>query len=131
VAGRVATTELVVATKFLTAHPDVVRHLLEAHVETTDWINANTAEAKTVVNAALEKLAGKKLAGAVIDRAFTELTVTYDPVAASLQTSADHAAAAGLIKATSLKGIYDLTLLNDVLSKAGKPAVSDGGLGQG
>jgi NitT/TauT family transport system substrate-binding protein len=129
--GRFATTELVVATKFLTAHPDVVRHLLEAHVETTDWINANTAEAKTVVNAALEKLAGKRLAGAVIDRAFTELNVTYDPVAASLQTSADHAAAAGLIKATSLKGIYDLTLLNDVLSKTGKPAVSDGGLGQG
>jgi NitT/TauT family transport system substrate-binding protein len=128
--GQFVTTQLVVATKYLAAHADVVRKLLQAHVETTDWIAKNPAEAKTVVNTALEKLTQKKLTDDVLDRAFSELTVTNDPVAASLQTSADHAAAAGLIKPAALKGIYDLTLLNEVLSAAGQPAVTDSGLGQ-
>lgn len=127
--GQFVTTQLVVTTKFLTAHPEIVKRLLEAHVETTDWINANQAEAKTIVNTALEKLTQKKLKDAVIDRAFGNLTVTVDPVASSLAESAAHAVAAGLLKQPDLKGIYDLRLLNEVLSAAGKPAVSDGGLG--
>jgi NitT/TauT family transport system substrate-binding protein len=128
--GQFVTTQLVVATKYLTAHPDAVRALVQAHVETTAWINANRAEAKTVVNAALEKLTQKKLADAVIDRAFGELTITDDPVASSLVTSAAHAVTAGLVKAADLKGIYDLSILNDVLTKAGQPAVSDAGYGR-
>lgn len=128
--GQFVTTHLVVATPFLVKHPDVVKHLLEAHVETTDWIAAHQAEAKTVVNDALEKRTSKRLADAVIDRAFTELTVTYDPIATSLAASAAHAVAAGLLKAPDLKGIYDLRLLNEVLTAAGHPTVADAGLGR-
>jgi NitT/TauT family transport system substrate-binding protein len=127
--GQFVTTQLIVATPYLEKHPDVVKRLLEAHVETTAWINANLGEAKTVVNTALEKLTQKKLATAVIDRAFTELTITNDPVAASLAVSLRHAVAADLIKAADLHGIYDLRLLNEVLAAAGQPAVSDAGLG--
>jgi NitT/TauT family transport system substrate-binding protein len=127
--GQFVTTHLVVATKFLTGHPDVVKRLLEAHVETTAWIKANTAAAKTVVNTALEKLTQKKLALPVLDRAFAELTFTTDPVAASLQTSADHAVTAGLLEKPDLKGIYDLRLLNEVLAATGGVAVTDAGLG--
>ncbi len=129
-AGQFVTTQLVVATPFLEKHPDIVKHLLEAHVETTDWIVANQAEAKTVVNTALEKLTSKKLKDAVIDRAFTELTVTDDPIASSLAASAAHAVTAGLIKAPDLKGIYDLRILNEVLTAAGHPTVADAGLGR-
>ena len=128
--GKFVTTHLVVATPFLEKHPDVVKHLLEAHVETTDWIVANQAEAKTVVNTALEKLTSKRLKDEVLDRAFTELTVTYDPIASSLADSAAHAVASGLLKAPDLKGIYDLRLLNEVLTDDGHPAVSDAGLGR-
>jgi NitT/TauT family transport system substrate-binding protein len=128
--GKFVTTHLVVATKFLEAHPQVVKRLLEAHVETTAWINANQAEAKTVVNAALERLTSKKLAPAVIDRAFTELTITDDPVATSLALSAEHAVTAGLLDKPDLRGIYDLHLLNDVLAANGRPAVADAGLGR-
>jgi NitT/TauT family transport system substrate-binding protein len=127
--GQFVTTHLVVATAYLEKHPDVVKRLLEAHVETTSWINANLAEAKTVVNTALEKLTQKKLATAVIDRAFANLTVTVDPVASSLQVSLDHAVAADLVKAADLHGIYDLRLLNEVLTATGKPTVADAGLG--
>ena len=128
--GRFVTTHLVVATRFLESHPQVVRRLLEAHVETTAWIDANQAEAKAVVNGALERLTQKRLADAVIDRALTELTITNDPVAASLAVSADHAVAAGLLDKPDLRGIYDLRLLNEVLAASGQPAVADGGLGR-
>ncbi len=126
--GQFVTTHLVVATEYLAKHPDVVRRLLEAHVETTAWLTANPAEAKAVVNTALERLTSKALPGPVIDRAFAGLTVTNDPVAASLSASLEHAVAAGLVKPYDLHGIYDLRLLNEVLAANGRPPVS--GLGR-
>lgn len=128
--GRFVTTHLVVATKFLEDNPIAVKRLLEAHVETTDWIAKNPTEAKTVVNAALERLTTKKLAPAVLDRAFANLTVTYDPVATSLVASATHAVEVGLLDKPDLTGIYDLRPLNAVLAEQGRPAVSDAGLGR-
>ena len=65
-----------------------------------------------------------------IQRAFTEQTVTDDPLAASLQTSLDHAVATGLLKQTDLHGIFDLTLLDTELARDGRAAVSDAGLSQ-
>jgi NitT/TauT family transport system substrate-binding protein len=123
------TTHLVVATAYLEKHPDVVKRLLEAHVETTDWIGQHADEAKTVVNTALEKLTQKALKPAVLDRAFTHLTITNDPIAASLKTSLDHAVAVDLVKPADLHGIYDLRLLNEVLVAQGRPQVADAGLG--
>ncbi|MEP7056025.1 MAG: ABC transporter substrate-binding protein [Actinomycetota bacterium] len=129
-AGTFVTTHLLVSTQFLTKHPDVVEALLEAQVETVDWINANKDEAKTTVNAALKNLTGKPLTDEVITRAFDQITVTNDPAAASLGASKDNAVKAGLLKDVDLKGIYDLTLLNEVLKAAGKPAVDAAGLGK-
>ncbi|HET6359704.1 MAG TPA: sulfate ABC transporter substrate-binding protein, partial [Streptomyces sp.] len=54
---------------------------------------------------------------------------TDDPLAATLQTEADHAVKAGLLKEPDLAGIYDLTLLNKVLKAEGKPPVADASLG--
>jgi len=128
--GKFVTTHLVVATKFLEEQPLAVLNLLQAHVETTDWIVAHSDEAKTLVNTALERLTTKKLAPAVLDRAFGNLTVTYDPVATSLAASATHAVDAGLLDKPDLTGIYDLEPLNTVLAQQNRPAVSDAGLGR-
>lgn len=128
--GKFVTTHLVVATAFLEDQPLLVKKLLEAHVETTDWIVANPAEAKTVVNDALEKLTTKRLKDDVLDRAFANLTVTYDPIATSLVTSAAHAVEAKLLDKPDLTGIYDLRLLNQVLADANHPVVADAGLGR-
>ena len=122
--GQFVTTHLVVATKYLAERPEVVRRLLEAHVETTAWVTKNPAEAKTVVNAALERLTQKALPAPVLDRAFAELTFTYDPVATSLRASADHAVAAGLLDEPDLTGIYDLRLLDEVLIATGRAPVA-------
>ena len=122
--GKYVTTHLMVRTAFLKDHPDVVKHLLEGQVAATDFVNANPAEAKTLVNQGLQKLTGKPIPQSVIDAAWPNMTFTYDPVAGSLRKGADDAKAVGLLdSAVKLDGIYDLSLLNQVLKAAGKPEV--------
>jgi NitT/TauT family transport system substrate-binding protein len=121
--GEFVTTHLIVRTEFLSQHRDVIKKLLEGQVEANEYLASNGTEAQTVVNTGIEKITGKKLADGVIAAAFKSLTFTDDPIASSLKTSADHAVAAGLLEKPDLTGIYDLTLLNQVLDAAGKPAV--------
>jgi NitT/TauT family transport system substrate-binding protein len=60
----------------------------------------------------------------VIDAAWPNMTFTADPIASSLRKGADDAKAVGLLDSkTKIDGIYDLTLLNEVLKAAGKPEV--------
>jgi NitT/TauT family transport system substrate-binding protein len=122
--GQFVTTQLVVRTAFLEDHPDVVQHLLEGQVAATDFINANPAEAKALVNQGIQKLTGKALPQGVVDAAWPNMTFTNDPLASTLRQEADNAKAAGLLDTgTKLDGIYDLTPLNKVLKAAGKPEV--------
>jgi len=122
--GQYVTTHLMVRTDFLNEHPDVVKHLLEGHVAAVDFINANPAEGKALVNQAIQKLTGKSIAQGVLDAAWPNMTFTNDPVASSLRKGADDAKAVGLLDAgTNLDGIYDLKLLNEVLKAAGRPEV--------
>ena len=127
--GKFVSTNVIVSQTFLKAHPDVVQAVLKASVDTNTWIAANPAEAKTDANAALKTLTKKALSTSVLDAAWSELAVTNDPLAASLQTEADHAVTAGLLAKPDLTGIYDLTLLNKVLTAAGQSTVSAAGLG--
>ncbi|MFF3404565.1 sulfate ABC transporter substrate-binding protein, partial [Streptomyces sp. NPDC002659] len=115
--------------KFLKDHPDVVEAVLRGSVKTNAWINANPDKAKASANAKLKELTGKALAPEVIDPAWKSIQFTDDPLAATLQTEADHAVKAGLLKEPDLAGIYDLTLLNKVLGAEGKPPVADASLG--
>ena len=122
--GQYVTTHVIVRTAFLNEHPDVVKHLLEGHVAAVDFINANPAEGKTLVNQAILKLTGKSVAQGVLDAAWPNMTFTNDPIASSLRKGADDAKAVGLLAAeTKLDGIYDLKILNEVLKGAGKPEV--------
>ncbi len=127
--GQFVTTHLIVRTEFLDEYPGTVQALLEGHVEATQWIDENQDQAKTDVNAKIAELAGKPLPQEVIDRAWDNLTITFDPIASSLEKSAADAADAGLIEKPELRGIYDLAALNEILESRGIAAVSDGGLG--
>ncbi len=129
--GQFVITHLIVRTEFLQRHPETVKALLQGQVDTTEWIAANPAEAKAAANAGLEKLAGKPLAPEVLDRAWSNIELTNDPIAASLKASADDAVAAGLLDEVDLKGIYDLRLLSEVLDSRGEAPVDDAGLASG
>jgi NitT/TauT family transport system substrate-binding protein len=129
--GKFVTTHLIVRTEFLEQHPETVEALLRGHVDAVQWINQHPAEAKTLVNKGLEKLTGKALKPDVLDRAWGNLTVTEDPVATSLQKSADDAVAAGVSEdKVDLNGIYELAVVNRILTERGLPTVSSGGLGK-
>jgi NitT/TauT family transport system substrate-binding protein len=127
--GQFATTNLVVATSYLKQYPGTVKALIEGQVAANAWVTANPTDAASLVNSQVKALTGKSLKDAVITRAWTEESVTNDPEASSLQTSLAHAVADGLLKQTSLNGIYDLSLLNQVLTAGGQSAVSSAGLG--
>ena len=119
------TAGVIVSPKFLRAHPDLVRRWLTAHVELTQWINANPGDAKRIANAEIKRLTGKALPADELDDAWSRLDVTYDPLSASLFTSADRAFALGFLgkEKPDLSGIYDLSLLNQVLAEKKLPAV--------
>jgi NitT/TauT family transport system substrate-binding protein len=122
--GRYVTTQLIVRTEYLNAHPDVIKQLLEGQVEATKFVNENGAEARKIVNDGIENLTGKRITDAVIDAAWPNLTFTTDPIASSLAKSAKSAEAVGLLDPVDLDGIYDLKLLNEVLRADGDRAVS-------
>jgi NitT/TauT family transport system substrate-binding protein len=123
--GQYVTTHVMVATKFLQDHPDVVKQFLEGQVAANEFVNANSDEAKTITNDEIGKITGKPLKAEVIDAAWPNLTFTDDPIASSLIGSAEDAVAVGLLDPVdNLEGIYDLAILNQVLAAAGQPEVS-------
>ena len=129
--GQFVTTHLVVRTDFLKRHPQTVEALLRGHVDAVQWATQNSTEAKTVVNEGINTLTGKPLRPEVVDRAWQNLAVTADPIAASLQRSAANAVAAGVAtKQVGLQGIYELSILNRILTQRGLPTVSANGLGK-
>jgi NitT/TauT family transport system substrate-binding protein len=122
--GKFVTTLLVVSTSYLNKNPEIVRRLAEANVASIDALNADKTKGRDLTNTALGKLTGKPLSAKVLDPAWNRLTFTADPIASSLLTSAAHAKELGLLKSTDLDGIFDLKILNEVLTAAGKPTVA-------
>jgi NitT/TauT family transport system substrate-binding protein len=125
--GKFPTTVLIVRTKFLQEHPQTVKALLTGLVAAIDFSNSDKAAAKTVVNSQLKELTGKALKPEVIDRAFSKIEITADPVAATFPQLAKDSVTAGIAKeAPDVSGFADFGPLNEVLAKAGKPAIEDG-----
>ena len=123
--GQFVTTHLIVRTEFLDEHPDAVRRLIQGQVEANDFVNSKPDEAQKLVNAGLATITGKGVSDAVLQAAWKNLEFTNDPIAASLTVSADHAHEVGLLEAVDLEGIYDLTLLNEVLEASDQPPVRE------
>ena len=123
--GRFVTAQLIARTAFLQQHRDIVRRWLDAHVELTLRLTRDADGARRALNAEIEHLTGKAFAAAVLDDAWSRMTVTWDPVRESLRQSADAAFELGFLGETrpKLDGIYDLRLLNEVLRGKGLAAV--------
>ncbi|MGB7539272.1 MAG: ABC transporter substrate-binding protein [Anaerolineales bacterium] len=116
--GEFVTAHIIVSSEFLAEHPDLVKAWIRAHIEVTQWELDHPAEAQALLNTEIEKLTGKKLAAEVLSMAWGRMTVTWDPISASLFTSAQSAYEAGFLKEPPvLDGIYDLSLLNSVLKE--------------
>jgi NitT/TauT family transport system substrate-binding protein len=122
--GKFVTTNLVVTSKFLSDHPDIVKNLLKGLISSIDLIHANPAQAEQLVSQGVEKASGKALSVDLVKSSFKSITFTLDPISSSLHTDAENAKKLGFISSTDLTNIYDLTLLNQLLQAAGKPAIT-------
>jgi NitT/TauT family transport system substrate-binding protein len=127
--GKFVTAHRIVRPDYLKENPDVIKKLIAAHVNETQWINSNKEQAIREFNVQLKKLTGKELPEDVLTESLTRLEFTDDPIKPSLLKSANDAYDLGFLakgKARpNLDGIYDLTLLNQVLSEKGLPTIED------
>ena len=88
-------------------------------------MNGHVSEAKQILNQQIQKETGKALASAVLDDSFGRLQVTHDPLRGALLRAAQLAFDAGFLgrQMPDLSRIYDLTLLNQVLTEEGKKSI--------
>jgi NitT/TauT family transport system substrate-binding protein len=121
--GQFVTTHLLVRTDYLEEHPANVKALISGLLDAIDEANDDAATAQATTNDGIEKITTKRLADSIITGAWGNLTFTADPVAASLEKSKDDAVAVGLLDEVDLDGIYDLSILNDLLAERGDPEV--------
>jgi NitT/TauT family transport system substrate-binding protein len=121
--GKFVTATIATSTDFLKNNPDVVNKLLAAHVNETLWINNHKDEAIKAFNAQTKKVTGKAIAEDELKQAFSRIDFTYDPLKLSLFQSANNAYDLGFLakgKAhPDLSGIFDLTILDQVLKSKG------------
>ena len=129
--GKFVTAHLIVSPEYLKENPDVIKRLLTAHVNETQWINEHKDEVPTVFNTELKKLTGQTIPEDVLTEALTRLEFTNDPIKLSLFQSANDAYDLGFLakgqERPNLSGIYDLALLDQVLSEKGLPTIGDTG----
>ena len=141
--GKFVTGNIIVRTDYLRDNPDVIKKLLEAHVDETSWINekllqsndTNTDKNKLSVltsafNNGLKNLTGKSYPEIQLKEALSRIEFTTDPLSNSLLKIADDTEEFGYIKKGAswdedLRKLYDLTLLNKVLSEKGLQIINN------
>jgi NitT/TauT family transport system substrate-binding protein len=122
--GLYVTTHLIARTEFLEENPVLVEHLLRGYIEALRFVNENPEQAQEMTNAGIEAITGARLDDRTIANAWQNLTFTWDPIASSLQGSADDAVAVGLLEPVDLSGIYALDILNRLLAEEGEDQVA-------
>jgi NitT/TauT family transport system substrate-binding protein len=123
--GKFVTVNIIVRPDYLQNNPDIIKKLLEAHIDVTNWINSNKAAAIEPFNIELQKLTGKMLTEDILNASLSRIEFTYDPIRLSLFQDANDAYNLGFLPENpDLSGIYDLTILDQVLQEKGLPTVS-------
>lgn len=124
--GKYVTTHLIVRRAYLKQNPEIVKKLIQATIDATQAINSDKPAAEKILNAQIRKDTSKALAEGVIRRSMERVELTWDPVATSLRKVADSAYDIRFIsKPPDLTGIYDTSLLNEVLKQKGLPPVTE------
>jgi NitT/TauT family transport system substrate-binding protein len=127
--GKFVTAHIIVRPDYLRDNPDVIKNLIAAHVNETQWINSNKDQAIKEFNVQLKKLTGKELPEDALAESLTRLEFIDDPIKESLFKSANDAYDLGFLakgkERPNLEGIYDLTALDQVLSEKGLPTIEE------
>jgi NitT/TauT family transport system substrate-binding protein len=123
--GQFVTSNIVARTDYLQSNPDVIKKLLAAHIDETEWINSHKEEAIKAFNVQFAKITGKTIPEDELNSALSRMELTYDPIKQSLFQSANSAFDIGFLGKTrpDLSGIYDLKILNGIIAERGKGTI--------
>jgi NitT/TauT family transport system substrate-binding protein len=123
--GKFVTAHIIVRPDYLQNNPEVIKRLLEAHIDVTNWINTNKTAAIEAFNIELQKLTQKTIEEDVLSASLSRIDFTYDPIRLSLFQDANDAYRLGFLPENpDVSGIYDLTVLDQVLQERGLPPIS-------
>ncbi len=125
--GKFVTTNIIARTDFVQQHPELVKAFLEAHLDALALIKSDPATAQTAVASQIKKITEQEIAPGLLQASWKNLTFTADPLASTLKTSAEHAAAVGLLPDKPSDGfakLWDVTILNEVLAAGGQTKVT-------
>ena len=122
--GRFSTALVICREDYIENNPDVVRRLIEAHVDKTLWINENREEAIRLFNEGIIELLGIGFDERDLAMSLTRMEFTYDPLEETVTEAADQAYTLGFLDVQpELSGMFDLRILNEVLAEKGLAAV--------
>src|SRR6476620_1581024 len=122
--GRFVTANIIARTDYVKSNLETINKLLELHINETIWINYHKDQAIQAFNSGLKKLTGKTIPEDELRQAWSRIEFTYDPIKRSLLKLANDAYDLGFLakgkkQQPDLSGLYDLTLLNNILKKKG------------
>jgi NitT/TauT family transport system substrate-binding protein len=122
--GKFVTANIIVRTDYLKNNPETIKKLLALHINETLWINSHKNNAIQLFDNGLKKLTDKTIPEDELKQALSRIDFTYDPIKNSLFKSASEAYNLGFLakgqkQQPDLSGIYDLTLLNNILKEKG------------
>jgi NitT/TauT family transport system substrate-binding protein len=119
--GKFVTANIIARTDYLKNNPNIIRKFLTANVDETIWINKNKNMGIELFNEALKNITGKTIRPDELADAWSRIAFTYDPIKTSLFQSAKSAYDLGFLargkERPNLSGLYDLTILNDILNQ--------------
>lgn len=121
--GRFTTAVLVGREAWMREHPDEVRTVLRTHVALTAWIAAHPEAAAEGVRKALEAVHGSPLRPDLVREAFRFLRFTDDPLAGTIQVSAERAWKLGFLpeRPERLEDLVDRRFLQEVKAEGARP----------
>jgi sulfonate transport system substrate-binding protein len=119
--GQFVTAHIIARTDYIERDPDIIKKLLNAHIDMTAWINDNRDEALQIFNTELNELMGQTIPEDEFREGISRIKLTYDPIKESLFKAANDAFDIGFLGKTrpDLSGIYDMKILNEVLKERG------------
>jgi NitT/TauT family transport system substrate-binding protein len=127
--GKFVTANIVARTDYIKDNPEIIKRLLEAHVNETLWINSHKNEAIKEFNIQLKKLTGKTINEDELTQGISRIEFTYDPLKLSLFQSATNAYDLGFLAKgkprPDISGIFDLEILDQVLTEKGLQLVEE------
>jgi NitT/TauT family transport system substrate-binding protein len=119
--GKFITANIIARSDYLKNNPDIIKKFLSANIDETIWLNKNKNTGIKLFNQALKNITGRTIQQDELTDAWSRLTFTYDPIKSSLLQSANSAYDLGFLakgkERPNLSGLYDLTILNNILNQ--------------